>query len=273
MKRKISTSPSNRSQICLYDARPERLAHSLLEHFEVCDQFVSSAVGAGVPVAHSRIGAVSGMIEPAHHAGDVLSEYLARVLRGNRPALAGRLECEHQRLTKLGRHTRVTLAGTQRPCHIRKPEPIATQRGKTILVDRAARHLVRHEGVAVAIASNPRSELEKRGDVELLAGIVLGQRSRELVVQRRHGLEQRLLEEIEAPMNLLLHGGLLQAQVIGHPEQLDLVAQRGHEPLTFAGRPSGRLKVDQQAVDPPMFLEYGHALGLGLVRREHRPDA
>ena len=100
-----------------------------------------------------------------------------------------------------------------------------------------------------------------------------GKRSIHLGEQLRHHVEQVLVEEIQAPGDLLRDGGFLQLELPGEPEQLDFIRQRLDQFLALAIRPARRFELEQPQVDAPMALEHRDPLGLGRMRGDHRPHA
>ncbi len=87
-----------------------------------------------------------------------------------------------------------------------------------------ARDVVGHERVAVAVAADPASELQERSDLRPSPPVGLGEGLLQRALNLRHHVEQRLVEEVEAPGDLLLHRELLQPQLASQPQHLDLVA-------------------------------------------------
>jgi len=59
----------------------------------------------------------------------------------------------------------------------------------------------------------------------MLAGVLLGQRERERVVQLPHESEQRRVEEVERPRDFLRDRRLFELELASHPEQVELRAQ------------------------------------------------
>ncbi len=83
------------------------------------------------------------------------------------------------------------------------------------------------------------------------------------VDQREHLrrlVEQRLVEEVKPAADLVLHGGLLQMELAGHPHQLDLVAQIADQGGALALGPAWLLELAQQEIDLAVLLQHGDAL-------------
>ena len=73
--------------------------------------------------------------------------------------------------------------------------------------------------------------------------------------------------------DLVLHGGLLQMELAGHPHQLDLIAQIADQGGALAFGPARLLELAQQEIDLAVLLQHGDALRLGGMGGDHRPDA
>ena len=80
--------------------------------------------------------------------------------------------------------------------------------------------------VAVAVATDPRAEADEGGQVSFLeAGSVdLAKRIQHVGVDLGESFEKRQPEVTEAGANLVVHGGLGQANFVGLPEGSDLGA-------------------------------------------------
>src|SRR5439155_1122590 len=75
------------------------------------------------------------------------------------------------------------------------------------------------------VAADPRAELEERRHVEVMRRVRLPQRALELVHELGHDLEEVLVDEVQAPRQLLLDGGFCEPQLAREPQQLDLGPQ------------------------------------------------
>ena len=128
-------------------------------------------------------------------------------------------------------------------------------------------------GVAVAVAADPGAELEERRHLELLVRVILRQALLQRIEHLGQHLEQRLVEEVQAPGDLALDGGLLEVKFARHPDELDLVAQLVHQAVALALGPARQLELAQHEVDAPELLQHRDALALGGVRRDRRADA
>src|SRR2546426_2288939 len=94
----------------------------------------------------------------------------------------------------------------------------------------------------------------------------------QLVPQLGHDVEQVLGYEVQPPGELLLHRRLLEAQLAGEPQQLDLRAEVVDQGAALAGRPAWRLEVHQPSINAAVLLEHGDPLRLGRTGGDHRTD-
>ena len=101
---------------------------------------------------------------------------------------------------------------------------------------------------------------------------MLAQRLRQLPEQVARAAVQRAVEEVQDPRHLLGHGRLAQADLAGHPQQVDLVADAAGHACALALGVAGLLQLLEQHVDAPVDLQHRHPLGLGRVRGQHRRD-
>ncbi len=150
---------------------------------------------------------------------------------------------------------------------------VAPHHREPVLQQRAAGDGVGDERIAVPVAADPGAELEEGGNGERPVGVVLLQTPLDLVDQVRDRLEQRLVEEVEAPVHLLRDRRLGEPQLAGEPQELDVVPEPGDQRLPLPRCPARRLQLDQPAVDPAVLFQDGDALGFGGMGRDDRPDA
>ena len=87
-----------------------------------------------------------------------------------------------------------------------------------------------------------------------------------------NGIEQGLIEEMQAPGYLLRDGGLLQPQLAGEPEQFDFAASFWMSSVRSRRVQRGDSRSMSAAIDAAMTLEHRDPLGLGGMRRDDRPD-
>ncbi len=257
---------------------PGSLGHACLEGAKVGEERIGALIRrprmGGVPGTSRGAGArTQGAIQPPRHACQELPEHLARVPRDNPAGIPRLLERLPQRLTKR-RGDGDRAFGDAEPAHQFRDAPLVTlDRRPAILVQRAAGHLVGDERVAVTVPSHPGAELEERQEPERPARVVPGQGALEAIHQCGHGVEEGLVEEVQPPIHLLGHRGLLQAEFPRHPEQVDLLAELVLQGRAFPGCPARALEVHQPAIDAPVLLQHRDAPCLGGVGSDHRPDA
>ena len=127
-------------------------------------------------------------------------------------------------------------------------------------------------GVAVPVAADPRGEAEEGGRLDPGLGIMPDQRLGQPLIARVRRLEQGLVEEVQPPGDLVLQARPVDAQLAGHPQDLDLVADLPDQMVALARGPARRLHLDQLQIDPPETLQHGHPLGLGRVGGQGRRD-
>src|SRR4030095_12487731 len=112
----------------------------------------------------------------------------------------------------------------------------------------AAGDIVGNERIAVPVPADPGTELEEGRHLEGLAWKEHLKRAVELLVHLTGGFEQRFVEEVESPVDLLRNGRLLQPEFSRHPEQLDVVAKLVDQRGAFPRGPAGRLEIHQPAI-------------------------
>src|SRR5215469_8405241 len=115
--------------------------------------------------------------------------------------------------------------------------------------------------------------MDDRGQSESGFGIVAHQRRFELFLELGDLIEERLLEEMQPPRHLLRDRRLLETQLAGQPQKIDLIAQARFELAALARRPARRFELDEATIDAAMNLENGDALRFGRMRGQHRLDA
>ena len=248
-----------------------------MHQLDVADQLVGVFVGCGIAFGVGRFGLLAvardRRVEPRQHAGDELPEQLAGVARGHAGAVG---QCRQRRGdggAEVLRQRGSPLADAEVARQVGQPAAVAAQARQAHLPQRVARDRAGHEGVAVAVAADPRAEAEHHRQLQRLAGELLRERGLDAAVELRHDVEQVLVEEVQAPGHFLIDRGLVELQLAGEPQQLDLVADRAGEVLALAVGPARRLQVEQAQVDAAVAFEHRHALGLGRVRGDDRADA
>ena len=249
------------------DAFRADLPERLLQRPEVVGELVRSAVGHGL-----RAGAVDVRAQ-ANRAGHAeLAERLVGIAPNDPLRIAGGPKACLQALAEAIAGRPDVLADAQDPDELVQLRDVSLDGVVVMTAQRAPGHGRRDVRVAVAVTADPRAELQERGDVDPDFGKVASQGVGQAVSHVRGPLDEGLVEEMQPPGDLLVERRSLQAQLPGHPQQGDGVAQLADQLLAFARRPAVRLQLDELAVDPAMVLEDGDALRLRRVRRDRRRD-
>ena len=136
-----------------------------------------------------------------------------------------------------------------------------------------ARHRIGDEGIAVAVAADPRAKLKKRRYLELLVRIMLLERALEGGEQIRREIENRLRKEVLPPGDFMFDGRLFEMQLARQPQEFDLIAHRPPSAFALAIGPARRFEIAQQQINAAVLLQNRNALGFGRMRRYHRTDA
>src|SRR5665811_570437 len=125
----------------------------------------------------------------------------------------------------------------------------------------------------MCIRDSPRPELKEWRQLEMFIRVIALERA----IEQRHHLgrllEQRLVEEMKPARHFVLHRGLLQMKLAGHPHELDLIANVGKDCLPLALRPPACLELAQQEIDLAVLLQHRDALGLRRVGGDDGADA
>ena len=130
-------------------------------------------------------------------------------------------------------------------------------------VDDRARHLGRDEGIAVPIAANPGAE----GEWSAVGRQVRSEEPEggsEVVEHLREGSAREVVEVVEGIARLVDHLRLLQAELIGAPQQVDELGD---------ARPAALVVdegVEEQVGDPALLGEHRTPGGLGGMGGEDR---
>ena len=244
-----------------------------LDHAQILDQLLGIGISRAGAADILPLDAGDGGVELAQHDREKLPVGLAGIAGLDLLSLAAALK----RTLKLGletrRHGKCALGDGEGLGQLDDPLAIMPQRGERVLPQRPGGDFGRHPRIAVAVTADPGAILQEGRQLEALAGVILLERGVDQAQHLRRLLEQGLVEEMQAPRDLVLHGRLLQMQLARHPHQLDLVAQVVDEGGALAFGPARHLELTQQEIDLAIFLQHGDALGLGRMRGDHRPDA
>ena len=212
-------------------------------------------------------------IELAQHGRKELAIRLAGIALGDGLLLPAHRERVCKLAAEALRHGQRALGDGEHAGETRDALPVIAQRGARVLPQRPGGDLRGDIRIAVAIAADPRAELEEGRRLEMLAGVIAGERPVEQADHLRRLLEQRLIEEVQPAQHLVLDRGLLQMQLARHPHELDLIADFGEQRLPFPLRPARVLELEQEEIDAAVFLKDRDALGLGGMRGDDRADA
>src|SRR2546430_2745021 len=225
-----------------------------------------------------RSGRVSSACSHARHAGPAPgtgaeATALPGLRGGVRPPAPAPREPLAERPSERLRDGCGALGDAQPTQQVLEPLAVAAQAREAVFVEGLSRDLVCHEGVAVPVAADPRPALEEGTDLPALARIGVMQRALQLLLQLRHDVEQVLVDEIQAPGELLGDGGLLEPQLPSQPQQLDLGAETVDQGETLPRRPARRLEVHEPPVDAAGPPAHGGAFCPPRGGGGHRPGA
>ena len=143
--------------------RGERLFHRT----QVLDEALRGAVAAAHRHRLAALGAGDREVETLEHAHCELAERLARIACGElvgRPALG---ECQLKPIAEVLGDREQTLADGKRTRQIHELVAVALQTREPVFAECTARDRIGDERVAVAVATDPRAELEERRCLEL----------------------------------------------------------------------------------------------------------
>ncbi len=135
----------------------------------------------------------------------------------------------------------------------------------------------RDEGIAVAIATDPRTEAQQTGDTDRrLAALVAVhgvQPPFQVAVQHRHRLENGFVEVVQAVLDFVAHLRFETAHLVRFPQGLNLATQcfDHFRALVLVQRRVVELAMGQE--NAPLRAEQYPALGLGRMSGEHRREA
>ena len=92
---------------------------------------------------------------------------------------------------------------------------------------RHARGVGGYEGIAVAVAADPGTELDEAGDLDHRVAILVfavnpGDRALEMAVVDFHRVEQAALKIVQPHLDLVGHARLAAAHLVGQPQGFDL---------------------------------------------------
>ncbi|MGY3293093.1 hypothetical protein ACVWWP_006160 [Bradyrhizobium sp. LM3.6] len=137
---------------------------------------------------------------------------------------------------------------------------------------RAAHHVGGNEGIAVAVAADPASHPQERGE---LAGCLLAallQPVLQRVDQPRHLAQEGVIVERQAVGDLVEHRELGPAQQIGLPQRQHLAAELLVAGGGLIGGQRDALAAVEQGCDLHLAVHGALAADLGRMRGQHRAD-
>ena len=130
--------------------------------------------------------------------------------------------------------------------------------------------LRRDVGVAVSVAADPRAEVEERRDLDLVVGVVLGERPFEIAIHGGNGVRDRPDEVDEAAPDLVEHGQGDGPQLVRSPQLLDGCQ---HLPAdVFEIRVGALVELAQEAEDALELLQRRAPASLGRMRGHHQAE-
>ena len=194
-----------------------RFRETRLQGPEVGDELIRGRIARGLGRHLSPLGTDERGVEAAQHADEELPEHLARIAARNGVRLAGSRELARERLPERRGDHRRPLGDAQRAQQLGEPGAVAAQAGDSGFAQRAPGRVVRDERIAVPVPADPAAELEERRHVERRVGVGATERLLQPVHELRDDPEQVLIDEVQAPGELLLDRRLLEAQLAGEP--------------------------------------------------------
>ena len=127
------------------------------------------------------------------------------------------------------------------------------------------------EGIAVAVAADPGTEADETRHPDAAAGaIVAPHRLLQEAIDPGHGLEQRLAEEMQPAPDLVGHLRLVDAHLVGLPQDLDLGQDLLELVLQLLLVELEPVQILSGEEDAPEGLGDGPAARLGRMGGEHR---
>ena len=255
LKRKVSTSRRSGRTKSRASSGARQASKACSMHPQIRRQLIRPAVaaGRGRRPLRRRSGACAAhaCIELVHHAGQILPERLAAGCVRRSPRGIARLRRE--RAPAQPESTAGMLSRALRNARVSRISAVETRAVAHACSRRGSRRACARVTSLVTNGLPSRSPPIQAPNwknglhLEALAGVVLLQGiDSSLSEQRRHGLEQRFVEEVQSPGHFLRHRRLLQPQLAGKPKQFDLVAQLFDQSGAFARVQRG----DSRSISP-----------------------
>ncbi len=126
--------------------------------------------------------------------------------------------------------------------------------------------------VAVAIAADPRAEGEHRRRIHMRFAVGVGHGFFQIAIDLRHAGEQRRTEVIQPVTNFILDRGPRSPQLLGLPQNLDILADMLFDLLALQGIGVAEGQFVEPLEDAAQGIQHRPRLGLGGMRGEHRDE-
>ena len=241
------------------------MAKRLFRLLHVLHKIIGAVIGRGIARRQHRI-------EAGPHGGEILPEDLAGIARLNGRTIAGGLKQVRQVFAEMPGDV----------CFLRRHRDELRKLGQTavkafhrrfaVFAERQPRRRRGHEGVAIAIAADPRRKFQRRANLEGMFGVMALERVFKEFGHLRCALEEDVLEEMQAPADFLFHCWLFQADFAGEPEEVDIILERPDDALAFARGPARAFKIIQFQINAPVDFQHRDALGLRWMGRDGGAD-
>ena len=180
-----------------------------------------------------------------------------------------RIDIGLQRREQLRRRRREGVGLAESPRQLADAIQVAPKHRLLVHPHGRGRRVVRHVRIAVAVAADPRSELQDRRQPVAVLGIDGTQRVARLAVDRRHEVEQRPLDDLQPLPHLVEDRRAVDPHEVRHPQRLDLLRDRGQRRLALARQRLDALHPVHLIGDAPDLLEDGPPPCLARVGRKH----
>ena len=237
------------------------LRQRLLGGMELLDQFASVD---GLEASALRL-IREGFREAHLQRSEETPERLVGIAAADRFGIAGELNLRLDAIEEALREGNFLRGERDKLGQIVQPLLEPRHDGIAIFLQRIACHVHSHEGIAVAVASDPGGIAQRWANMVRRLGIVALQRCLKQVAQAHRAVEQGFTEEVQSPVDFLLHRRLLKADLAGEPEEVDLVPEQLQQLHALARRPARALELIELEIDAAVDFQHGHALGFRRV--------
>ena len=237
---------------------------------EIVDQFFRAAVaGQGIGGA-LRFRMRDGGVELARHAGEKLAKDFAGIAVPDRLRAGAGGQLALQRRLEFGQRRQAVLCHAEGLREAPQFRPVAPQASEAAGKKRVTGGFQCDERVAVPVAADPGAEADQFRCRQAVIGEVTLQGGVQLFGQGGHGVEQAVLEEVQAPGDFLNDGGLFQANFAGQPQEFDFDPQIVAQRIVLLGSGPQGLEGRQPTVHPAVNFQDRNPLGLGRMGGDHR---